>query len=280
MNSQAKISITTSTKANTNILESSKVPTERLGMYERSMLRLQERKQKLALLEQELMRECTFTPNINSAFSQADQTPPWERLHRQEVKKKSPIKSYSSKRLGSSSQQSCDVMSSVSSRIDKLYQDGRRQLQDRNGKTNKTEGEARRRRFEDLQLRHSTLKPKLCESTRPLSSIRCELFPPSFPLPPRGEPAAFAVNNLPNGHDVVFGTPQRTRIYKHPPRPFNSETSPLRHLIAFAASSVASPLRDPMAVTLNFRSTLEVSMTFNPECGSILGSDGKALRKA
>jgi hypothetical protein len=207
------------------------------------MLRLRERKQKRALLEQELMRECTFTPITNSAKWQAGQTPPWERLHRRMEKKESSMTSSFSKPFGSGSPDSRDTTSSGSSGID----DGRRKRQNWDGKTNKKEGEDRRRRFEDLQRRHCALDSKLSESMKCLSSIRCELFPPSVQGPeitrPQKGTHASALRQRLNENDVVFGMPQRTGPVERPPRIFDSGTSPLRHLIAFAASSNASPLR-------------------------------------
>ena len=240
------------------------------------MLRLQQRKQKLALIEQELMRECTFAPMTNTAAWEAGKTPPWERLHRHVVKMQSPIKSPQAKPSASNSPQSRETTSTGFSRIDKLYRDGVRKLQARCGKTDKNEGNARRRRFEDLQLRQCTFKPKLLRApTEQVSSICCELFPPTVPVPVMNvatPPLGKIANSLfkrPRRKYVVYGTPVSRGGDGSPPGIFDTQTSPLRQLISFVASLEVSPLRDPSVVLPNCGSKSERSMSSTTEYGSI-----------
>ena len=162
-----------------------------LTMYERSMLQMEEREQKLKALQDKLSADCTFTPKSNGSSHGKASTPHTggtsdggvgNRLYHSETKasqKKAhpkgvigggatprsqpPPQSRANKsrsRSRSNSLNSANTKSSSGTlRLDEMHQQGQQSLRSRT-KTDKEEEQARRRRMEEELLAVCTFQPK------------------------------------------------------------------------------------------------------------------------
>mmetsp|Transcript_5202 Transcript_5202/g.6056 ORF Transcript_5202/g.6056 Transcript_5202/m.6056 type:complete len:237 (+) Transcript_5202:263-973(+) len=236
-------------------------------MYEKSILRLKERNQKVKKIEREMLKECTFLPSINSLSTVNDRNDliVWNRLYPK--LKRTPGKSNSWRK----SPMSVSTHSSGSSRLDKLYQEGVQRSISRPGRTDKEEEEVRRERFEELKLRNCTFKPtlrwtvKTLSPKKRLSPLRSWLKKSSSTshackTPPRISKSSAAVpSSTPESYKSCF------RSHYPPVSVIDTTTSS----IGFD-SLIVSPLRDPSFATSSIsNSKCEESSDSMIEYGSI-----------
>jgi hypothetical protein len=153
--------------------KSSVTPTRGgLTMYERSMLQMEEREQRLKALQDKLSADCTFTPNSTGGKASSPNTGGgggmnvYDRLFHSETKPNKKKYIPRSQPRPRSRSKSADSMkstntksSSGTARLDEMYQRGQHTLRSRT-KTDKEEEQARRRRMEEELLGQCTFQPK------------------------------------------------------------------------------------------------------------------------
>jgi hypothetical protein len=232
-----------------------------MGMYERFMLGLKIREQKLRYIEKDMMKDCTFAPALNcdkNVVRKVRKAPgAWKRFcgdcDARKVTPKKPnatLQATIVPRTGSTScrttstttprrslVRSVDKNSTGSDRIDKLYEDGLRKV--RTGfKTDKEEEHARRQRFEELSMRQCTFKPRTQWNTRDVQNISPNIKLESFhtsmqqpscrkiKAPPRKKMTP--VSLFKKGGDVKAKIPIRTSKRNDPSTsgPYNYYDSP------------------------------------------------------
>jgi hypothetical protein len=154
-----------------------------MGMYERSMLHLQEREQKLKQVEAAMMQDYTFTPVINHPLPPIKKRGEtvWDRLY-EDSKKVTPRKSNMSSDRPRKSPMSVDTNSTgtkSSSRIEQLYITGFEKGRLRDARTDKEEEETRKKRWEQNDLAECTFQPKMSWSLKSLSPHKVVVQPSS-----------------------------------------------------------------------------------------------------
>lgn len=156
--------------------------TGRSGMYERGLEHQAKREAKIEIIRKEMMEECTFTPKTLYSFSSTSRSASktsttnessemrvlddvYERLYRHANSDGTPIKV--GRGAGSSAMHigtSRGGTSACSSRIDELYQEGKRKLRGR--LTEKQERALRQKRREQQEILECTFHPKTRWSVR------------------------------------------------------------------------------------------------------------------
>ena len=162
-------------------------PLRRLGLYERSLRQQEERERKMNNLRADLMKDCTFTPNISAKVNPAGSSnhttttrtssssrsggdeSVFERLYRNggsvsSGSKGTPVTSNCSGRRSATSPADRSTMSRASStatsRIESLYEEGVRKLRNR-PVNDAAERELREKEREEKELQeHCTFRPQ------------------------------------------------------------------------------------------------------------------------
>lgn len=218
-NASSRVGTTTSKRSNTI---DPPPTTSSMGMYERSMLQLKIREQKLKYIEKDMMKDCTFAPKLNVDSRKVNKAHVSNRVRDHDIRKVTSRKSKgiyqpstsvppctttstttsTSPRTASTattstpgrSPMSVDTNSTGSVRIDKLYQDGLKKAQSR---TDREEEHARRERFEELNMRQCTFQPRTRWTASDVQSMSPTIKDVSFhatKTPPRKETIAPAAS--------------------------------------------------------------------------------------
>jgi hypothetical protein len=202
----------------------------RMGLYEKGLHYRAIKEEKIRLIRDKMMENCTFTPNTiksqstkstqYASSSQSSHSPVWDRLYpapptsrpspaagtkharrRESLGRAAHLPNDSSTLVSHRSRTTLSTATSSSLRIEQLYEHGRSKLRNR-PLTDRAEAEWRRQRYENEQLKHCTFQPR----TTPLAVHQSR-----------------RVTNLLN--DAKEGRRQNTRPTQPDERPKDSGTS-------------------------------------------------------
>jgi hypothetical protein len=159
----------------------------RMGLYEKGLHYRAIKEEKIRLIRDKMMENCTFTPNTvksqstkstqYASSSQSSHSPVWDRLYPAPTSRPSPAAGTQHARRRESlgraahhpndnstlvshrSRTTLSTATSSSVRIEQLYEHGRSKLRNR-PLTDRAEAEWRRQRHENEQLKHCTFQPR------------------------------------------------------------------------------------------------------------------------
>lgn len=199
----------------------------RPGMYERGLEHKAKREAKIDLIRKEMMEECTFTPKTLYSFSSASRTSTtnassetkgilddvYERLYRHGSSAGTPLKARSGMRSSPMHSGASRGGSACSSRIEELYQDGKRKLRRR--LTEAQERALREKRREQQEILECTFRPKTRWKTRadpPKDDLgRIGISPRSPPKTRKSHTCPPQEILVASPSDIRHWTPQRNR---------------------------------------------------------------------